>query len=148
MKIFLWKRRRFRLRWDSSPGHSIAGRMLYQTHLINWFNSEKYCFTGKSLEVTWLKSEKQVFTDESVKRQITDSISENLTVSDLESIIFARYFTIYSIQYFKNGTHYYVIIFRTYSLKSWKNSFKESWTAQQNFKIRKFWNVKNPISKN
>ena len=26
------------------------------------------------------------FTDESVKRQITDSISENLTYSDLESI--------------------------------------------------------------
>ena len=29
-----------------------------------------------------------VFTDESVKRQITDSISENLTDSDLESTNF------------------------------------------------------------
>ena len=28
-----------------------------------------------------------VFTDESVKRQITDSISENLTDSDLENIM-------------------------------------------------------------
>ena len=25
-KIFLWKKRRFRLRWDSSPGLSNAGR--------------------------------------------------------------------------------------------------------------------------
>ena len=24
-EIFLWKKRRFRLRWDSSPGLSIAG---------------------------------------------------------------------------------------------------------------------------
>ena len=30
-------------------------------------------------------SEKYLFTNESVKRQITDSISENLTDSDLES---------------------------------------------------------------
>ena len=36
---------------------------------IDWFDSEIYIF----------------FTDESVKRQITDSISENLTDSDLES---------------------------------------------------------------
>ena len=28
LKIFLWKKRRFRLRWDSSSGLSIAGRML------------------------------------------------------------------------------------------------------------------------
>ena len=27
LKIFLWKKRRFRLRWDSSPGLSIAGRL-------------------------------------------------------------------------------------------------------------------------
>ena len=27
-EIFLWKKRRFRLRWDSSPGLSIAGRLL------------------------------------------------------------------------------------------------------------------------
>ena len=31
------------------------------------------------------KFNKYLFTDESVKRQITDSISENLTDSDLES---------------------------------------------------------------
>ena len=30
-----------------------------------------------------------LFTDESVKRQITDSISENLTASDLESTVHA-----------------------------------------------------------
>ena len=28
LKIFPWKKRRFRLRWDSSPGLSIAGRLL------------------------------------------------------------------------------------------------------------------------
>ena len=28
LKIFLWKKWRFRLRWDSSPGLSIAGRLL------------------------------------------------------------------------------------------------------------------------
>ena len=38
---------------------------------VNWLN--------------WLDSEKYFFTDESVKRQITDSISQNLTHSDLES---------------------------------------------------------------
>ena len=27
-EIFLWKKRRFRLRWDSSPSFSIAGRLL------------------------------------------------------------------------------------------------------------------------
>ena len=41
---------------------------LIQSVIINWFNSEIYFFTG-----------------ESVKRQITDSICENLTDSDLES---------------------------------------------------------------
>ena len=35
-------------------------------------------------------SEKYVCTDESVKRQITDSISENSTDSDLESIFVVR----------------------------------------------------------
>ena len=29
-KIFLWKKRRFRLRWDSSPGLSIAGSRQWQ----------------------------------------------------------------------------------------------------------------------
>ena len=38
--------------------------------IINWFNSEIYFLNG-----------------ESVKRQITDSISKNLTDSDLESSV-------------------------------------------------------------
>ena len=41
---------------------------LIQLVVINWFNSEIYFLTG-----------------ESVKSQITDSISKNLTDSDLES---------------------------------------------------------------
>ena len=37
------------------------------------------------MKINWLNSEKYLFTDESAKRQTTDSISENLTDSDLES---------------------------------------------------------------
>ena len=37
------------------------------------------------MEINWFNREKYFFTDESVKGQITDSISENLTDSDLES---------------------------------------------------------------
>ena len=37
------------------------------------------------MKIEWFDSKKYFFTDESVKRQITDSISENLTDSDLES---------------------------------------------------------------
>ena len=37
------------------------------------------------MKINWFKSEKYLFTDESVKRQITDSISEDLPDSDLES---------------------------------------------------------------
>ena len=37
------------------------------------------------MKIDRFDSEKSFFTDESVKRQITDSISENLTDSDLES---------------------------------------------------------------
>ena len=37
------------------------------------------------MKIDWFDSEKYFFTDESVTRQITDSISENLTDSDLES---------------------------------------------------------------
>ena len=43
--------------------------------------------TEESVKINWFKSEKYFFTDESVKWQITDSISENLTDSDLESTI-------------------------------------------------------------
>ena len=39
----------------------------------------------ESVKINWFNSEKYFFTDESVKRQITDSISENLTDSYLES---------------------------------------------------------------
>ena len=42
-------------------------------------------FTVESVEINWFNSEKYFFTDESVKSQITDSISQNLTDSDLES---------------------------------------------------------------
>ena len=42
-------------------------------------------FTDESLKINWFNSERYCFTDESVKRQITDSISENSTDSDLES---------------------------------------------------------------
>ena len=37
------------------------------------------------MKIDWFDSEKYFFTDLTVKRQITDSISENLTDSDLES---------------------------------------------------------------
>ena len=37
------------------------------------------------MKINWFNSEKYFFTDESVERQTTDSISENLTDSDLES---------------------------------------------------------------
>ena len=42
----------------------------------------------------WFNSEKYFATDESVKRQTTDSISENLTDSDLESTACAQNSTI------------------------------------------------------
>ena len=37
-----------------------------------------------SVKINWFVSEKYFWTDESVKRRITDSISENSTDSDLE----------------------------------------------------------------
>ena len=42
-------------------------------------------FTDKSVKINWFNSEIYLFTVETVKKQITDSISENLTDSDLES---------------------------------------------------------------
>ena len=36
------------------------------------------------MKINWFVSEKYFYTDESVKRQITDLISENSTDSDLE----------------------------------------------------------------
>ena len=42
-------------------------------------------FTDESVKINWFNSEKYFFTGESVKRQFTDSISKNLTDSDLES---------------------------------------------------------------
>ena len=42
-------------------------------------------FTDDSVKINWFNSEKYFFTVDSVKRLITDSISENLTDSDLES---------------------------------------------------------------
>ena len=53
---------------------------------IDWFDSDKYFFfTDESVKISWFNSGKYFFTDEPVKRQITDSISENLTDSDSES---------------------------------------------------------------
>ena len=43
-------------------------------------------FTDESVEINWFNSGKYFFTVESVEKQITDSISQNLTDSDLESI--------------------------------------------------------------
>ena len=40
----------------------------------------------QSMKINWFDSENYVCTDESVKRQISDSISENLTDSDSESV--------------------------------------------------------------
>ena len=42
--------------------------------------------TDESVKINRFNSEKYFFTDELVKRQITDSISENLTDSNLESM--------------------------------------------------------------
>ena len=56
---------------------------------INWFNSEKYFSTDEPLKINRFNREKYFFTAESVKRQITDSMSENLTDSDLESTCYA-----------------------------------------------------------
>ena len=39
----------------------------------------------QSVKFNWFASEKYFCTDESVKMEITDSIGENLTDSDLES---------------------------------------------------------------
>ena len=57
---------------------------------IDWFDSEKYLLTEETVNINWFKSEQHFFTDDSVKRQITDSISENLTDSDLESILLIK----------------------------------------------------------
>ena len=43
------------------------------------------CWLIQSVKINWFDSVKNFCTDESVKSQITDSISENLTDSDLES---------------------------------------------------------------
>ena len=46
---------------------------------------ENILSTNESVKINWFDSKKIIFTDESVKGHITDSISENLTDSDLES---------------------------------------------------------------
>ena len=47
LKIFLWKKIRFRLRWDSSPDLTIAGRLQkFQTQLINL---KKHYFSWKKI---------------------------------------------------------------------------------------------------
>ena len=55
------------------------------------------------MKIDWWDSEKIFFTDELVKRQITDSINENLTDSDLESTICEpSNFKPFSINLFEN----------------------------------------------
>ena len=57
---------------------------LFQWKLTD-LEEENIFFTDESVEINLFNSEKYFFTAESVKRQITDSISQNLTDSDLES---------------------------------------------------------------
>ena len=49
---------------------------------------EKYFFTAESVKIDWFNHEKYFSADESVKREISDSISENLTDSDLKSVYY------------------------------------------------------------
>ena len=69
------------------------------------FDSEKYFFTDESVKINWFNNEKYFFTDESVERQITDSISENLTGSDFESTETWGSLCIWDPQE-DNGTHW------------------------------------------
>ena len=64
----------------------VTSYFLYSLNL-NQSKSTDYQWnlTDLTVKINWYNSEKYVFTYESVKRQITDSISENLTDSDLES---------------------------------------------------------------
>ena len=42
--IFVWKKKRFRLRWDSSPGFSIAGAVDRQSAVLEFEPSAKTSF--------------------------------------------------------------------------------------------------------
>ena len=81
---------------------------------INWFNGEKYCFTAKS-----------------VKRQITDLISENLTDSDLERNL--------QIKWSANDRKLYLIVFINYIRNIFIDFHKEDvcWNI--------FWRVIKPV---
>ena len=61
----------------------------------------------QSVKINWFDSEKYFCTDESVKRQITDSVSENLTDSDLESkkSVWNKYLILFKI-IFQNNLKY------------------------------------------
>ena len=60
---------------------------------INWFNSENYFSKWfDQWKLTDLKIENFLFISESVKMQITDSISEDLTDSDLESSLLGMFY--------------------------------------------------------
>ena len=63
---------------------SVNFHWLFQWKFTD-FTVKNIFFTDESVKINWFNSEKYFSTDESVKRQITDSISENLTDSDLES---------------------------------------------------------------
>ena len=63
---------------------SVKFHWLFQWKLTD-LTVKNIFFTDESVKINWFNGEKYFFTDKSVKRQITDSISENLTDSDLES---------------------------------------------------------------
>ena len=61
LKIFLSKKRRFRLRWDSRPGLSIAGRLLYPLsytgvrHLLLYRKTSLYRLVALACVAQWLE---------------------------------------------------------------------------------------------
>ena len=64
-----------------------------QSNFTDYFSGNQLIWKWKilfsliqSVKINWFVSEKYFCTDKSVKRQITDSISEDLTDSDLESM--------------------------------------------------------------
>ena len=63
---------------------SVEFHWLFQSKLTD-LTVKNIFLTDESEKINCFNSEQYFFTDESVKRKITDSISENLTDSDLES---------------------------------------------------------------
>ena len=104
----------------------------------------------KQWKLTNLRVKNIVSTDDSVKRQITDSISENLTDSDLESsLIFRKIFYVNIIVkfYFTRITLILILYRKTHDILSRKNhcrvqpckSYKMCLSAILGFKILEDW---------